>query len=680
MKVSYNWLVELTATKSSPEKVAEHLTMVGLAVDSITAEKNDFILELDLTSNRPDCLSHLGIARELALIEKLSLKSPETSADVNTTRSDLVIIEDPDLCPRYAARIVKGVKIAPSPDWLVERLEAVGQRPINNVTDITNYVLHELGHPLHAFDLSKLAQQKIVVRRARKGEQIMTLDKAERRLTPEMLVIADANSPVAVAGVMGGFESEISDSTTDVLIESAYFNPDSVRRTSKQLGLQTEASYRFERGTDIENVLRALNRTVSLIVDIAGGRALDTTIDQYVKPFEHRSVSLRHKRVKELTGLEVSEARSKEILDGLGFENPTAWQFKVPTWRVDIDREVDLVEEITRHTGFDKVGSILPPTSLAGEFLPYEKRRRAARRVLNSYGYDEAVSFSFISTALDQDIESIPGLLRTDNQFVVLQNPIAEGLERMRPSLLPGLLGALRHNLNHGTRNVRIFEIGRVFGDSEPVPLEKESLGILATGGATREGVASIARDLDFFDLKGVLEAVASSMNLPGLTYESAKVLHLREGQAAVISLRGEPVGTIGRLSDRIASTYKFRQAVYVAELDLEKLERSPEETIRYTPLPKYPGVERDLSILVNRTHTFMDLMKEIEGLNIKECKDIQLVDIFEGTGIPQGKRSVTLRLVYRDEEKTLRDEDVDALQSRVVSALEGAFGVELRK
>src|ERR1051326_9058689 len=373
MFISYNWLRELTGTKLLPEEIRERLTNVGLAIDAVEPRGNDFVLDVEVPSNRGDCLSHVGIAREVAVIEKSKVQSPESkvqNASGKTSDFTSVTIDDPDLCPRYAARIVRGAKIAPSPEWLTRRLEAIGQRPINNVADITNYVLHELGQPLHAFDLAKLEGQRIVVRRARKGENIRTLDGAERKLDEQMLVIADAKRAVAVAGVMGGEDSEIANTTTDILIESAYFNPASVRRTAKLLGLHTEASHRFERGTDPEGVLTAQERCVALICEVAGGTATADALDVYPNRVSAKEIGREPARVEGITGPTVEESEMKRNLAALGFElrsdDSPMLTFTVPSWRHDVSIEEDLVEEVARHTGYEQIKTALPPAQSAG--------------------------------------------------------------------------------------------------------------------------------------------------------------------------------------------------------------------------------------------------------------------------------------------------------------------------
>ncbi len=664
--------------------------MVGLAIDSIAEKDGDSLLDVEVPSNRPDCLSHVGIAREVAVIEKSKVQSPNSKvAKTEGKASDFtaVEIEDTEFCPRYAARVVRGVKIGPSPDWLAKRLDEIGQRPINNVADITNYVLHELGQPLHAFDLKKLAEQRIIVRRAKTGEKLTTLDGVERKLDPEMLVIADAARPVALAGIMGGLDSEISLSTIDVLIESAYFDPDSIRRTARKLGMDTEASKRFERGAECENVVNAQTRCVDLICEIAGGLATEDAIDVYPRPQPVRSVTFRPERVESLTSLRVDAAEMDRILSALGFVSAAtakdeAKTFVVPSWRVDVGLEEDLVEEIARHVGYERIGSELPPAAMAGEYQPAEIKRRSLRRALTALGFDEAINVSFIDAAHDEvfALAAVPQLSK-HSSLVSLNNPIIEDATRMRPSLLPGLLQSLRHNFNQGTKDVRLFEMGRVFVGSEgdELPHESESLGLIASGGANEHDRAQATRELDFYDLKGALEAAIAAMNLPALVFTGAEVKHLRAGQAANISLAdGTVIGSVGALLETISAGYKFRQRVYVAELNLTPLFEIAEHEIKYEPLPRYPSVVRDVTLLVGRNVGFTELVAGIESEEIDDYRGVKLVGTYEGQNIPGDKRSVTLRVEYRSDQRTLRDEEVEGRHRRLLDSLLKKFNAEL--
>jgi phenylalanyl-tRNA synthetase beta chain len=690
MLISYNWLRELTGTSLTPLELRERLTMVGLAIDAVEEKVDDSVIDVEVPSNRPDCLSHVGIAREVAVIESGEVRTPSSkSAPAEGRASDLTSVEirDTDLCPRYAARLVRGVRIGPSPDWLAKRLEEIGQRTINNVADITNYVLHELGQPLHAFDFAKLEGQRIIVRRAIAGERLKTLDGVERTLDAKMLVIADADRPVALAGIMGGEDTEISTGTTEVLIESAYFNPDSVRQTARKLGMDTEASRRFERGADCENVLRAQQRCVELICEIAGGVATDDAIDAYPSPLPVRSISFHPDRVESLTSLRVAKPDMKRIFTGLGValteESPSVWTCVPPTWRSDIERAEDLVEEIARHFGYDKIGSELPPSNQSGEHQPKELKIRKLRRVLQALGFDEAINFSFIDISHDNQFELIPEFSAQDPGlgFVTLINPIIENEVRMRPTLIPGLLNSLRHNLNHGVRNVRLVETGRIFAKtgSGGLPDEREALALIATGGASEEGRAQAPRETDFFDLKGSLEAAVAAMNRGPLQFMKAPVRHLREGQSARLLLAdGTMIGSLGRLADSVSDAYKFRQPVFLVELDLTRLLAAAELAVQYEPLPRYPSVVRDLTMLVDRQITLDELLRTIDEHQVEDCSGAQFVGTYEGANIPEDKRAVTLRIEYRSDERTLRDEEVEERQRRLIDSLLRQYSAQL--
>jgi phenylalanyl-tRNA synthetase beta chain len=687
MLISYNWLRELTGTKLDPQVIRDRLTGVGLAVDSVEKHDDDYVLDVEVPSNRGDCLSHVGIARELAVIEKSQISNLKFEIKTKEGKASdfaAVLIMDSDLCPRYAARVIRGVKIAPSPEWLTKRLEAIGQRPINNVADITNYVLHEFGQPLHAFDLTKLEGSRVIVRRAEQGETIKTLDGVERKLGADMLVIADAERPVAVAGVMGGEESEISNTTRDVLIESAYFDPASVRRTARLLGLHTEASHRFERGVDHEGAVRAQDRCVALISEIAGGVPTEDALDVYPGSMPARTVELRPARVEAITGLQVETEEMLRILNALGIElredGSAKLVFNIPSWRHDVAIEEDLVEEIARHTGYDRIKTELPPATLAGEYHSSETRKRALRSAMSGRGFDEAISLSFVE--LSDEFELIPDFAEGGSEgLIILSNPIVEGAAQMRQTLLPGLLNSIRHNLNHGIRDVCLFETGRVFAVSAPgqLPREREAFALAGTGGRLEANHAQADREIAFFDLKGALEAAVEAMNLPPLDFELAPVKHLRPGQSAAISINGARVGSIGRLAEQIAGEYKFRQPVFVAEVDLTSLLDTEELPVLYSPLPRFPSIVRDVSLLVDRKVTVAALQRAVRDQQVLHCLGAKFVGVYEGAGIADSKRSVTLRVEYRADDRTLRDDEVDAIHWSLVKALQDQFGAEVR-
>jgi phenylalanyl-tRNA synthetase beta chain len=688
MKISYNWLKELVDVDLSPRDLATKLTMVGLAVDAVEAHGDDHALEFDLTSNRPDCLSHLGVAREAGAVAGKASRAPVARfSESKAKTSDVTSVEilAPDLCPRYTARVIRGVKIGPSPDWLVKRLDVMGQRSVNNVADITNYVMLEMGQPLHAFDLHQLRGERIVVRRAANGEKITTLDGEERELTPEMLVISDAERPVALAGIKGGQDSGITDSTTDVLLEAAYFTPTQVRATSKALGLSTEASYRFERGTDPEIAAAASDRAASLIAEIAGGEVLRGLVDAYTRGSERRWIGLRRARYSAVTGLAIELGEAERILRNLGFtveadvENDSL-RAQAPSWRIDISIEEDLIEEVARIAGYDNLKNSLPGSAGAGLYLPGEYGRRATRGSLTALGFSEAVSFSFVNAETDAEVSEAPGQGR-----LTLRNPIDDTQRSLRTTLLGGLLDALERNFNHGTRNVRLFEFGKCFLDvGEDRPQEIERLALVATGARNdadwQAASASDGGRIDFFDLKGAVEAVAEGLGLAALEFRTEESIgFLHPGRAARIFWNGEALGQIGQLHPRVAAAYKFKQPVFVAELNFAALLLADRREVRYHPLPKFPTVVRDLALLIDTGVSFAAIEEAIYGLEIPELISVRLFDLYAGKELPQGKRSLALSLRYRAADRTLTDQEVNAEHERVVRTLTERFGAEVR-
>jgi phenylalanyl-tRNA synthetase beta chain len=683
MNISYNWLKDLVKIDLNPQEIAEKLTSVGLAVEGIEPHGDDFVFDIDLTSNRGDCLSHLGVARELSAITGSKLKREDTEGQKsNTENQTFVTIEEPNICHRFTGRIIRNVKIGPSPKWLVDRLEAVGERSINNVADITNYVMHELGNPMHSFDYNALAGNKLIVRRARSGEKMNTLDEIERNFTEEMLLICDAEKPVAIAGIMGGQFSGITDETTNVLLEVAYFTRESIRETSRKLKLNTEASHHFERGVDIENLVRASNRATQLICELAGGIAGEF-IDLYPTKRIDKSVSFNYDKVKKLTGLEISDSEIERILNALGIEKKSE-QFTIPSWRHDISIEEDLVEEVARIVGLNNIKEELPPAFSAGEYQPTEIRKRNLRNTLSTLGFDEAISYSFVEPKYDDTFEFVPDLVaeNLDEKFVTLQDSIIEGAVRMRASLLSNLIHGVRTNLNYGTRNVKLFELGKVFANASntgDLPIEKELFAMVLTGGEVEEDKAFIARELDFYDAKGSLETAIESLDLPSLEFAASDVRHLQKGQSAEVLANGKRIGTIGRLNDEISSAHKFKQPVFVAELDLQTLLAQDSDKIFYQPLPKYPSISRDVSLLVKRNLAFAEIVGLVKSLGVKLCQNVDFVDVYEGKGISDDERSITVRFEYRDSSRTLTEEIVEPEHRKILDSLVTKLGVKER-
>ena len=694
MKVSYNWLKEFVDITIPPRTLAERLTMAGLAVDAVEQHGGDAVLEIDLTSNRPDCLSHLGVAREVAALLNTPLKRDEATGRrgdgaLKTAALTSVEITAPELCPRYTARLIRGVKVGPSPEWLVKRLEVMGQRSVNNIADITNYVMLELGQPLHAFDFDMLRGKRIIVRRASEGEKIVTLDKEERTLTSAMLVIADAERPVALGGIKGGEDSGISEKTVDVLLEAAYFTPAQIRATSKALGLATEASYRFERGTDPEIAGVASDRAAWLIAELAGGVISDELLDVYPARQEGREVIhstrkpilFRRARYQALTGLTIELNEAARILGALGMpcavdaanDSLTA---TAPTWRVDVGIEEDLIEEVARIQGYDHVVPTLPGSAGAGSLLPGERERRGARQTLTAAGYHEAVSFSFVNEASDALFSEVG-----EAGSVGLSNPIDVELAQMRTNLLGGLLEAVARNFNQGTRNVRLFEFGKCFAHADAErPVETEKLALVATGARNAGDWQNAGTRLDFYDVKGVVETLAECLSLQGVEFvpvESSAYLHT--GRAATIMHGGHAIGRVGQLHPRIATSYKFKQAVFVAELDFGALLNGERAEARYRPLPKFPQAQRDVALLIDTGVNFAALETAIHALRIPELVSVRLFDLYAGKELPAGKHSLALSLSYRAAERTLTDEEVNAAHERVLRTLRETFGAEIR-
>ncbi|MBK7707106.1 MAG: phenylalanine--tRNA ligase subunit beta [Acidobacteria bacterium] len=692
MLISYNWLKDLIDINLSPREVADRLTSVGNAVEGIEEHGDDFVFDIDLTSNRGDCLSHWGIARELSVNSDLGFGISDFDEVPNSEipNPNLVSIVDADLCYRFTGRIIRNVKIGPSPEWLVKRLEAVGERSINNVADITNFVMHELGNPMHSFDLAKLRENRIVVRRARAGETIKTLDEVERKLDESMLMICDAEKPVAVGGVMGGFDSGITEGTNEVLLEVAYFNRDSIRQTSRKLKLSTEASHRFERGVDIENLKRASDRATQLICELAGGIAGEF-VDVFPTKPEPKTIESNdiETAVKRLTGLDVSEDQIIKILDSLGFQSQIANRksqiFHVPSWRHDVSIEEDLVEEVARIVGYDKIGEELAPAFGAGEYQPNEMRKFHLRQTLANLSFDEAISYSFIDTKYDGRFQLIDGLVdeNLDEKFITLRDSIIEGATRMRATLIPGLLEAVRTNLNQQQRNLALFELGKVFAASSEengLPVERELFTLAISGGKVLGNKALPVSEVDFYDAKGALESALDAIGAPALEYSAADVSHLRSGQSATVWLNRKQVGTIGRLSDEAAGLFKFRQPVYVAEIDLDAVLAAETDTVLYRPLSVYPSIQRDVSFLVKRSLTFASVRDAIERERFELLRKVSFSDVFEGKGVAGDERSLTVRLEYRSDERTLLEEEVEKVHGAILESIERELGIKPRQ
>ncbi|HZZ83348.1 MAG TPA: phenylalanine--tRNA ligase subunit beta [Anaeromyxobacteraceae bacterium] len=669
-------------------------TAPGLAIAD-ALELEDVLFEVNVTPNRPDALSHLGLAREVAALLGVPLKPPRPAlreAGGPAAAAVAVRIEAPEKCGRYAARVVEGVKIGPSPAWLARRLESCGVRSISNAVDATNYVLLELGHPLHAFDLAKVAGAEIVVRTARAGERMTTLDGKERALDPDDLVISDRDRASALAGVMGGGDSEISGGTTRVLVESAWFAPPSVRRTSKRHGLHTEASHRFERGADLGTVIPALDRCAELIAELAGGTVREGIVDVQPRPLERAAVRLSFARPAALLGMPVSRADAERILRGLGFEERDAdaegATFLVPSWRVDVSGEEDLVEEIVRSKGYDAIPETLPP--LAGVTPSRPRDAEAldrAREALEAAGFSEAVNFSFVAA---HELAAVSA-----QAPIALRNPISADLAVMRTSLVPSLLRNAAYNLRQRVDDVRLYEAARVYAphpegaapadgpDGSPAD-EAWRLGGVLAGRRSPLGWSTASGPTDFYDLKAALEGLFEALGLAEVVFRSggATWLHPRSAATAVLAgADGAPreLGCLGELHPTVAESFGLPRGVLAFELDLDVLAERARIVPAYQPVPRFPAVLRDLAVVVGEAVPAAEVLSRVRAEPLVE--GVTLFDVYRGAPLPAGRKNLAMAIRYRLADRTLTDAEADAAHTRILERLvaDPAVRAELR-
>lgn len=659
---------------------------------------NDVCVEVDLTPNRPDCTSVIGIGREVAAIVDRPLTFPVKDAAILTESSDFEVeIESSELCPRYAGRLIQDVKIGPSPWWLRTRLLSVGLRPINNIVDITNFVMLEYGQPLHAFDFDTLAGRKIVVRPPREDEMVFsTLDGAERALDDQMLMICDGEKTVAVAGVMGGLNSEVTDSTTNILLESACFNPVSVRRTARKLNLATDASYRFERGVDPEGTINALNRAVELICELGGGHAPNNGIDRYPGKKEQPTLSMNIARTNSLLGLDLSGDEISAMLESIEIRCTPADNGSLsvvpPSFRVDIEREADLVEEIARLYGYNNIPTTLPEVNLSyPEQDPVRLRRLAIAERLTSIGYTEAINYSFIAEKHSQ----LLNISETDARYqsVGLLNPLSEDQAVMRTMLLPGLFENVKRNINFQKTAVKLFEIGKIFipdGDN-PQPLEKTRLAGVLSG--NRFGESSPLhfkqQQVDIFDAKGAVEFIVREMSLG--TLGDSKGLHFsipKEGEAEPYAEDGysldllfdqQRLGSLGKVKMDVLRNFSIKHDVYFFDLDYDGLCELKATSKEFTSLPVYPSVKRDIALVVPQSVSAGELLAAVRASREKLLESCEIFDVFQGDKIPEGHKSVALSITYRSQTKTLTEKNVEKSHSKIVRLLTDKFGGSFR-
>ncbi|ACM21703.1 phenylalanyl-tRNA synthetase, beta subunit [Geotalea daltonii FRC-32] len=660
---------------------------LGMPVFSALGLK-DTIFEIGLTPNRADCLSIIGIAREVAAKLGKKVKYPELRpVEGATAVTDItsVTIEAPELCPRYTARYVSGSKIGPSPQWMVNRLKAVGQRSINNVVDITNYVLMEYGHPLHAFDFKFLSKGKIVVRQAAEGEKFDTLDGQVRTLQSSDLTICDGDRAVALAGIMGGKNSEIADDTTDILIESAYFNPSAIRRTSKRLGLHTESSHRFERGTDVNILPIALDRAASLIVELAGGTLAKGVVDAYPQPVPERQVPVRVDRVNQVLGIKLSAADIKELFERLEFTvtkcDQGIMEVTVPSYRVDIEREIDLVEEVARLHGFENIPVTMPQARIFSETKSsYLTSAKTVKDLLVCQGLSEVINYSFFAPDAYDKI-----LLAGDDyrrNTIQLLNPLSDEQSIMRTTLLPGLLETAARNASFRILNQRIFEMRRIYlpRHADEMPEEPPFVAGLLTGLRSAEGWNQAKTEVDFYDVKGILENIFAALDVSGYSFEVREPEPFyHPGKSAFIICNGDVIGSLGELHPTVQEAYGLEKPLFYFELNFEKLVECRREDHSVSAPSRFPDTYRDIALLVDDDVSAEAVVNCARKVKAAEIAQIEIFDLYKGSNIPAGQKSIAIRVRYSSKEKTLTDEEVNPVHQQVIQMLQQKLNASIR-
>jgi phenylalanyl-tRNA synthetase beta chain len=670
MIVSWNWLTDYLKLDMPVEILTERLALAGLNHESTEEVGGDLAIDLEVTSNRPDCLGHLGVAREIGVLFDRPVRFPDPQPPTSGKSVETltgVTVESPDLCPRFTARVVTGVKVGPSPFWLRKRLETLGVRSISNVVDVTNYVMFECGQPLHAYDLAKLSGKRLVVRKAEKGEKLVAINNKTYDLTPDMLAIADAERPVGLAGVMGGLETEVGDATTDVLIEAAQFSPMSIRRTSRTLGLFSPSSYRFERPLDPEATEWASRRCAELILKTAGGRLHPRVIDVAASRPARPPITLRLEQISRILGITIDREEVRQILEALGLTHqngpPEAPSFIPPSWRSDLEREIDLIEEVARVHGYEKIPEDRPVPLTSAPRSTRERVESETRSTLIGLGFDEAVTYSLVADELAEPLapEDLGEPIRVDHSSRRKENAL-------RRSLIPSLLNARRHNEAHGNPDADLFEIANVYlpRPSQPLPDQPTRLALVS--------------GRDFLGLKGVIEGLLERFHgLKGFEARQVTVPMFAEGRTAELSLRGRRLGLMGEISTARLQQYDLRAACSAAELDFDVLQDLADLVPTYRPLPPYPVVARDLSLVVPQTLPWSELAGTVGSAGGSILESIVYLDAFRGGNVPEGSQSLHFGLRFRHPERTLTGDEVEETVKTIVATCVSRFEASLR-
>ena len=694
MKVQVDWLKEYTEIDIPVDKLGHVLTMAGLEIESHETvelpdgEKSE-VLELNVTPNRGYCLSHIGVAREVSALLNKSLKLPDPLKALESEWGEVAVEDrlsvenlEPELCPRYCALVIENVKVGPSPKWLKDRLTAIGLRPINNIVDITNFVMMEYGQPLHAFDRDLLAGKKIIIRRAKKGEPFASLDGTELKLEPDALVIADGEKPVALAGIMGGTKSQVSETTCHIVLESACFDPATVRKGSKKYGLRSDSSYRFERGVDWNGVVSAQARAVLMMKKLAGGEICSGRVDINPETGKSKSVSLRVSRLNQLLGASFNAAQIRDLLSRLGMEvanQSENMEVKIPSFRPDLSREVDLIEEIARIDGFDKVDTVYPVAGVRPVRISAKQNIiKKVRDVFCCAGFAETVHYSFIECVVAEDFKT--AFASEQERVIALKNPLSSEYDTMRTSLLPGLLKTAGLNLSKGQKPLKLFEVGSVyFSDSTGVRTEKAVLSAIVLGPYELTPWKPRGGDYDFYDLKGTLETLFTRLHLKLEIFSDSRSF-LVPGKSVRVQISDKELGCLGQMAPEQNLIGELGQNVYAMELDLGALEKSASSSLRYQPIPKFPETYRDISILVDRSVTSQKAADLILKTGCPLIQKVDLYDHFEGKKIQADKKSLTFALSFQSAERTLSDDEVNPLFEKIVQTLKSELGASLRE
>ena len=694
MKVQVDWLKEYTEINVPADELGHVLTMAGLEIESHETvvlpdgEKSE-VLELNVTPNRGYCLSHIGVAREVSGLLNKSFRLPDSAKTLvgkcgAVAVTDRVTVEnqEPELCSRYCALALENINVGPSPKWLKDRLTAIGLRPINNIVDITNFVMMEYGQPLHAFDRDLLAENKIIIRRAKKGELFASLDGTELKLEPDALVIADAEKPVALAGIMGGTNSQVSETTCHIVLESACFDSATVRKGSKKYGLRSDSSYRFERGVDWNGVVSAQARAALLMQELAGGEICQGRVDIYPEANTSVIVPLRVSRVNLVLGSSFSAEQVADLLSRLGMEvtNPSeAMQVKIPSFRPDLSREVDLIEELARIDGFDKVETSYPVAEVRPVKVSAKQSiAKKVREVFSCAGFSETVHYSFIELGHAEEFKT--AFAEEHARAIALKNPLSSENDTMRTSLLPGLLKTAGLNTSKGQKPLKLFEVGGVyFADSSGARTERPVLSAIVLGPYELTPWKPRGKEYDFYDLKGTLETLLGHLHLNLATVSGSKSF-LVPGSSVQIRANDNVLGYMGQLTTEQSLVGGLGYNVYAMELDLKALEDSISSTIRFQPIPKFPETYRDISILVDRSVTSQKVEDLIFETGSPLIQKVDLYDHFEGKKIQADKKSLTFALSFQSAERTLSDEEVNPLFEKIIQTLTQELGASLRE